>query len=311
MKIFITGIAGMLGANIAYLLNEKYVISGADLIKVNMNNVKTYDFDMLDYENLKKILCTERPDIILHTAAAVNVDKCETDIEYAENLNVILTKYLCEIASQIKAKIVYISTDAVYSGEDTKLYSENMQVNPINVYGRTKLCGEHLVLQDTDNLVLRTNIYGYNLQNKYSFGEWIINALANGETLNMFTDIDFSPILVNDLTEIIDMSISKKLNGIYNVCATGCITKYEFGCYLQNVFGYKKGVINQALSIEHNFVAKRSLHMGMDNSKIRMLLNCNIKTPIQSIDYFYELYQKNYQKKIKAFGGIEDGNKDR
>lgn len=54
MKIFITGIAGMLGANIAYLLNEKYVISGADLIKVNMNNVKTYDFDMLDYENLKK-----------------------------------------------------------------------------------------------------------------------------------------------------------------------------------------------------------------------------------------------------------------
>ena len=48
MKVFITGLAGMLGCNIAYKLRKEYIISGVDLIKVNMENVDSYEFDALD-----------------------------------------------------------------------------------------------------------------------------------------------------------------------------------------------------------------------------------------------------------------------
>ena len=134
MKVFITGLAGMLGCNIAYKLRKEYIISGVDLIKVNMENVDSYEFDALDYKKLSDCFKEVNPDIIIHTAAAVNVDKCETELDYAEKLNVKMTDNICRAAREVGAKIIYISTDAVFDGTDENLYYENDKVCPINIY---------------------------------------------------------------------------------------------------------------------------------------------------------------------------------
>lgn len=298
MKLFITGLAGMLGSNIAYILKSRHHIVGVDILPTNIKDIVSYTFDMRDKELLEKCIGEESPDVIIHTAAAVNVDRCEENPEYARSLNEELTIEICEIANKKGIKVVYISTDALFDGEEKTLYKEIDKTRPINVYGETKLAGESTILKYERNLVIRTNIYGFNIQHKNSFGEWIYKSLQDGQTLNMFSDIDFSPILVNELTEVIMKLLEENKSGLYHVCGTGAITKYEFGCILKEKFGIKTGKIVESNSAEHHFIAPRSKHMGMDNSKVKKELGIEISTSRASIEKFYELYQEQYDQKL-------------
>lgn len=305
-KIFITGLAGMLGSNIAYELRKDYLLSGVDLIKVNMDKVTSYDFNALDYEKLLECLKQVKPDIIIHTAAAVNVDRCEIEPDYADKLNVKMTENICRVSEEINAKVIYISTDAVFDGENKKLYSESDKTAPINIYGKTKLAGENIVRKDKNNVILRTNIYGFNIQNKNSFGEWIYTSLLEDKELNMFTDIDFSPILVNELAKVIDIAIKKDISGLYHVCGTGCISKYDFGCELKRVFKIGFGKVNKTTSDGFSFKAKRAKHMGMSNKNICNALDIEIRTPVESIEKFYDMYRNGFKEELIKFGGIQD-----
>jgi dTDP-4-dehydrorhamnose reductase len=306
-KIYITGITGLLGVNLAYKLKNKYQIIGADLVSMNMPDVTIETFDLLDTKNLEDNISKHKVDFLIHTAAAVNVDMCEENAEFAEKINSSLTKTITEICLKNKIKMIYISTDAVFDGKSERLYAEEDVVKPINVYSKTKYYGERCVLGNPDNIVIRTNIYGYNVQEKSSFGEWVLFSLLNNETIHMFEDIYFSPILVNDVADIIDKMIDKDLAGLYHVCATGSISKYEFAMALKSVFEIKQGNIIKSKSDDYSFKALRSKNMGMSNEKIKRILNIKIRTPIESIEYFKKLYAEGYNRGLKELGDNKDG----
>ncbi|MCH5256098.1 MAG: NAD(P)-dependent oxidoreductase [Lachnospiraceae bacterium] len=292
MKLYITGIAGLLGNNIVKKLVDRCEITGVDIIDLNIPNITYQSFSLYETEKLKEHIALVKPDAVIHTAAAVNVDECEENPEWAYKLNDEVTGQIAEICHDLGIKLVYISSDAVFDGEDEKLYIETDSTNPLNVYAKTKLGGEQHVLKSERNLVLRTNIYGHNIQDKKSFGEWVVSSLEEGKTLNMFEDIDFSPILVTDLAEIIYKSLENNLCGLYHVCATGCISKYEFGIKMKEIFDLHTGVINKTQSETMHFKAKRSKHMGMSNEKICKELGIKIRTPEESINEFKRLYDE-------------------
>ncbi|MEE0686825.1 MAG: SDR family oxidoreductase [Lachnospiraceae bacterium] len=289
-KVYITGIAGLLGYAIATKLMGKYQVCGVDLVEVEIEDCNIEKFDLTDFEQLENSIRNQKPDILIHTAAAVNVDGCETNRDYANSLNSKLTENISFICKKYGIKLIYISTDAVFDGEKKGLYTEDDVPNPINYYGLTKLQGEDFVKQVDNSLTLRTNIYGVNIQNKKSFGEWIVSSLQENQELNMFTDIMFSPILVNELAEIIDICICNDIEGLYHACGTGSISKYEFGMLVKEIFGINTGKIHKTTSDTMEFIAKRSKNMGMSNKKLRERLNINISTPEESIRRFKELY---------------------
>ena len=76
-RLYITGIAGLLGANMAYLLKDHYEITGADKIPFKASGIKSECFDLLDYIKLKESIERCAPDYLVHTAALVDVDLCE------------------------------------------------------------------------------------------------------------------------------------------------------------------------------------------------------------------------------------------
>ena len=251
-KIYITGICGMLGANLAYLLKDKYIVVGCDVYKGEMEGVTVEYINLLDSEALEQSVLRYTPDIVIHTAAMVNVDACEEEQELAHSMNYGVTDKLCQICKHNNIKLIYISTDAVFDGEKSGLYRETDEVNPLNIYAKTKLMGEKVVLNEINNTVLRTNIYGFNYQDKNSFGEWVYKSLLDDKELNMFEDILFSPILVNDLAEIIHLVIEADLEGLYHACATGSISKYDFGIALKKCFNINMGKINKTTSDTFN-----------------------------------------------------------
>lgn len=291
-KIYITGISGLLGCGIVRELSDEYDICGADIVQIEQEGAVVENFDLLDYEQLYRSIENNKPDIIIHTAAAINVDRCEEKKEEAYKLNVELTSKIVDICKMKNIKMIYISSDAVYEGSKKGLYTEEDICEPINYYGRTKLEGELVVRELEDYLILRTNIYGRNIQNKKSFGEWVLDSLNNNLELSMFTDIKYSPILVNELAHIIDKCIKKDIKGLYIACATGVITKYDFGILLKDIFNIKTGNIKKSTSDSAQFKAKRSKNMGMSNKKICEQLNVVISTPEESIIKFKELYME-------------------
>lgn len=289
MKCFyVTGIAGMLGYNIFRMLHNRLRITGNDMVDIAVPELSYQKISLLDMNVVEQDILREDPDVLIHTAAMVNVDGCEQEPEVAKRLNTDVTAELAQICSKHNIKMVYISTDMVFDGELCDLYTEQDKVNPINVYARTKLEGEKAVLQYPENLVLRTNIYGSNIQRKKSFGEWIYTSLLQNDILKMFTDIDFSPILADELANLIYEACTQDLKGVYHACGTGCMTKHDFGLRLKDVFGIKTGVIKRATSEEMLFKAKRPKHMGMSNKKICDRLQIKISTPEESIIDFYK-----------------------
>ena len=292
MKLYITGIAGLLGSNIVKELYTKCEITGVDIYGVEIPNVKYSTFSLYEIDKLREHLILEKPDVVIHTAAAINVDACEENPEWAYRLNDETTEVLADLCDLLGIKMVYISSDAVFDGLSEKLYTEEDQVNPLNIYAKSKLAGEEKVLQYEKNLVCRTNIYGLNIQPKMSFGEWVVTSLEDDKTLNMFDDIDFSPILVSDLADIIYMALEKNLCGLYHICSTGCINKYDFGIEFKRVFGIETGVINRTQSETMHFKAKRSKHMGMSNEKIRSTLGIEIRSPKESVKEFKRLWDE-------------------
>lgn len=289
MRIYITGIAGMLGYAIYRVLGGRAFIYGNDIAQVQ--GMPYSKISLLDMGAVEEDILRKDADVLIHTAAMVNVDQCEENPEMAERLNTDITARLSELCGRNQIKMVYISTDAVFDGRKTELYTEDDRTNPLNVYARTKLEGEYAVLRYKDNLVLRTNIYGVNIQNKKSFGEWIYTSLLKNQTLSMFSDIDFSPIVVDELAELIYGACAGRLSGIYHACGTGCISKYDFGVRMKEAFGITTGRIDQATSESAAFKAKRPKHMGMSNKKLRERLHVKISTPEESIQQFYGLLQ--------------------
>lgn len=300
-RMYITGVAGMLGSNMAYLLRNRYEITGVDKIPFMAEGIRCEQFDLLNFAALKESILRASPDVLVHTAALINVDLCEEEKDLAYKLNTELTAFLAELCEEISCRMVYISTDAVFDGGEEKLYSEEDVTNPVNQYGKTKLLGEEYVLRH-GHLVVRTYIYGFNVQEKNSFGEWIYKSLQQGETLHMFTDIDFSPILVNDLTEVIVELLEGDIHGLFHICASGAVSKYAFGKYLQKVFSLPEGLIQESVSDNFPFKAKRSKHMGMSNKKAEQILGISIATPKESVERFFNLYREGYHANLKNWG---------
>lgn len=297
-SIFITGLAGMLGSNLAFLLRDKYKIFGIDKNPVGIEGIICEEGSALDTLRVEDIIKENSIDIFIHCAALVNVDLCEQKPDYAEIVNYEMTKNLANICNRNGTKFIFISTDAVFPGTKLGLSNELDETGPISVYGKTKLVAETAVLKNKNNLVIRTNIYGFNYRDKNSFGEWIVQALHSDEALNMFSDLTFSPILVNRFVEILDICMEKDLKGIYHICCTGMISKYDLGVAIQKAFKIP-GRINSTSMKDFEFAAPRTKNMGLDNSKIRKELNMEIPTALEDAQEFYRLWQDGYGKRLK------------
>ena len=155
MHIAITGSKGQLGRELARTL------AGNELFLLDLPEV-----DIQDPQVIQTIIDI-KPQIVIHAAALTNVDACEITPERAYQVNAIGTRYVAEAAEQVKAKLIYISTDYVFDGTKRQPYIEEDLPNPINQYGRSKLEGERFAQVYTSKpLILRTAwLYGGGLNN--------------------------------------------------------------------------------------------------------------------------------------------------
>jgi UDP-4-amino-4,6-dideoxy-N-acetyl-beta-L-altrosamine transaminase/dTDP-4-dehydrorhamnose reductase len=298
-KLLITGVSGLLGNNLASYFKDKYEILGLyNSNPVTIRGIRTEGCDIVRRDSLQKVLQEFAPSIIIHCASLTNVDTCETDREYTSSVNIQATKGLVECISDKNAKLIYISTDSVYDGIKGD-FTEDNESNPLNYYGQSKLDGESEVRKKENSLILRTNIFGWNIQNKESLGEWVINELKADRKISGFTDAFFSSIYTFELARIMDIAIQQDLSGTYNCGASDSCSKYEFAQKIAACF-HLDGKLIAPISIDDfSFKAERGKNLTLNTSKLEKKIDYRLPTIDQSIESFYKDFKCGVPAAIK------------
>ena len=197
MRILVTGKNGQLGKSLHKLVSEKkydnefFFVGRRELDLSSQSNINHY------FDNNNKF------DVIVNCAAYTTVDKAEEEQTLTNQVNHLAVKQLAEITKEQKAKLIHISTDYVFDGESSKPYIETDAVNPINVYGKTKLAGEKALqeVMPTNAIIIRTSWVYSEFGN--NFVKTMLKLGKERDELNVVSDQIGSPTYAIDLAEAI------------------------------------------------------------------------------------------------------------
>lgn len=278
-KILVIGKNGMLGSELYERLNNNssYITQATAL----------EDLDICNKENVFEVVNTFKPDYIINCAAYTNVDGCESNVELANNVNGSAIKNLAEAANTTNATLIQISTDYVFNGNLPleKIYTEDMETEPVNAYGVSKLIGENYAKTANKYYILRTAwLYG----NGKNFVRTMLNLSKTHNEINVVSDQFGSPTSTTTLCEIIEKILEKNPEyGIYHTTNEGFISWYDFA---KKIFEIKNIDIkvNPILSKDYPTVAKRPF-----NSKLS-------KEKLHSVGIFPEEYESALKKYLES-----------
>jgi len=282
MKILITGANGLLGHELASILKDHSLIL-----------LSHSQLDISDSDSVNKAIDSSSPDIIINSAAYTQVDLCESNYDLAFASNAIGPKNLAIKSKQLGIPLIHISTDYVFEGNEKKNspLNEDDKLGPKTVYGKTKLEGEKLVMENCHKyFILRTAwLYG---EGK-NFVKTMINLSKKNKELKVVNDQIGSPTYAKDLAKAIKEIIDKKSDkyGIYHVTNKGEVSWYEFA---KKIFELKKIEIkvNPCTSEEFPRPAPRPHYSVLNNQK---WINAGF-TPLRNYEEALNEYLENLKE---------------
>ena len=304
--ILVTGASGLLGANFVFAAQQRHesLVAVYHQHVIHIPGVDSVQADLTNSVLANELAQFFRPKWIVHCAALTNVDCCEERLEEAWQVNVQMSRNLATAAQRVGAGIVYISTDSVFDGKAGH-YSESDIPMPVNVYAKSKLAGEQAVQSEVKHsLLIRTNIYGWNAREKLSLAEWILDQLETGRLIVSFYDVVFTPILVNDVSEIILDMIERQLGGLYHVAASEACSKYEFAVQLADVFGLDEQLVCPASIADSALTAPRPRNTSLRTDKVSKALGRPMPDVKSGLRRLKALRDSGFVRQLKATKGV-------
>ncbi|RMF57442.1 MAG: SDR family oxidoreductase [Calditrichaeota bacterium] len=290
-KIFVTGGSGFLGLHILRIAPDDVQILAQyrrHPIKQFSSNVQQLQMDFFspDWEAVREF----HPDVIIHTAAMASLDECETHPDEANLVNDLTSRRLADLAQELNARFIYISTDQIYDGY-FGYYTESDEPNPMNVYGKTKYESEKYILAHHENAVVArcALFYGTSLNGRPSFTEQMINSLKSRKPVKLFQDEFRSPILVDNLAEIVWELVFSDFHGIINIGGAQKVSRYEFGDIACSLLGYSHTLLKPVRASELTFKAPRPADCSFNISFARSILKTRILDCIEGLAKAYNV----------------------
>ena len=279
MNILITGANGQLG-------NEMRKVSA-----VSPNNYIFTDVAELDITDKVAVLDfvqSNSVNIIVNCAAYTNVDKAEDDEDTAEKINATAVANLAEAMKAVDGTLFHVSTDYVFGSEGNTPRSEDMPLNPLGAYGRTKLHGEQAIAASgCKAIIIRTawlySVFGNN------FLKTMLRLTAEKESLNVVFDQVGSPTYAGDLAVAIFTIIESNLyggnEGIYHFSNEGVCSWYDFATEIAVAAGNTKCNVQPCHSYEFPSKVTRPPFSVLDKTKIKKTFNLEIPHWRESMIY--------------------------
>jgi len=266
-NILVTGANGQLGSEIKFLIDSKESID---------KNIKFYfttsqDLDISDFQKVRIFLESNNINTIINCAAYTAVDKAQTEEESANKINHLAVENIAQLSKELKIKLIHISTDYVFNGENYRPYTEADTTKPQSIYGQTKLDGENSMLEinPENSIIIRTSwVYS-------SFGNNFVKTMlrlgSDKEELGVIFDQVGTPTYARDLAKTI-LNIIPKIDNkkvvVYHYSNEGVLSWYDFAKEIMKM-GKLNCKVNPIETKDYPTPAKRPPYSILNKSKIK------------------------------------------
>lgn len=284
-KILVTGSTGLVGRQVV-----------KDLVEKNFDVYSCYNRDKpevgipvkLDLAKKDKIVTTLheiKPDTIIHLAALTDVDRCETQKEFATLINTKSTEILARESAKERTFFVYLSTDYVFDGK-VGLKNEDDIPHPINFYGKSKLDGEIATKNFASSYaIIRTSTpFGIHRKKK-SFPLWVKESLELKKEIPIFNQYT-SPTFVPNLSKMLIEVTTKKNTGIIHLAGATRISRFKFAKMIARSLHLDETLLKPKRIEDAKWIAKRPKDSSLDVSKAKKVLS----NKPQEIEHSLELF---------------------
>ena len=294
--VLVTGANGQLGSNICRIFDRAFDVIG----------FSSRELDVGEAPAIHKVFDMVKPDIVINAAAYTKVDDAEINSELADQTNFHAVTHLCDACLDHKSLLVHFSTDYVFDGEATRRYGEEDRTNPLNAYGRSKLSGDHYIVENADRYLIFRLAWVYDHANT-NFPKKILQAATVKDHLTVVDDqigtptsADFIASTVHQLITTEDANNNPRHNNLYNLVPNGAASWFEFAvrllsradamgfdlkCTARDVIPVKSSDLSQP--------AKRPARVVLDNSKIQRALGTSFAQWDSYIDDFLEQMRRH------------------
>ncbi|MDB5015150.1 MAG: dTDP-4-dehydrorhamnose reductase [Daejeonella sp.] len=268
-RILVTGSNGLLGQKLTDRLigdPKFHLISTSKGVNRHpkQDGYEYAEMDVCDLNNVKNIVSRFKPDAVIHTAAMTNVDQCEDNKDLAWLMNVEAVKNLITVCNEFDVRLIHLSTDFVFDGEDGP-YTEEDEPNPVSYYGKTKLEAEHLLKASSIKWAILRTIIVYGIvkdMSRTNIVLWAKGALEKGDPINVVFDQWRMPTLAEDLAECCVLAVDKDAQGIYNASGKDFMSIIELVEKVADFYNLDKSLIRPISSDSLNQAARRPKRTG-------------------------------------------------
>lgn len=240
------------------------------------------EFDITNESHLSRAI--KNAGAVINCAAYTNVEKAESEAELAYKVNADAVGKLGFFAAAAGVRVLHISTDFVFDGKSDRPYVETDAPNPINIYGKSKLAGERLLVESgCANCIMRVEwTYGRAGNN---FVSKLIESAKKGQKLRVIDDQVGSPTATAEAAKAILNLLAKRSIGLYHFAACGYVSRFEMAKFIFEKL--KMSVdLSHCKSSDYKTAAQRPLNSCFDCRKIEKLLGEPIKPWQEPLENF-------------------------
>lgn len=292
-KILIIGANGFTGRCLLSNLSSQpaYDVTGSSL-RPDLFPDKTpaYHFiqaDIREEQTVKHLFETVRPDCVINTSALSVPDYCETHPEEALLTNTLAVGHLARMAEEHACRLIHLSTDFVFEGRSSSLYTEKEEPNPVNYYGFTKWKGEEEVINNCQNYAIARVAIVYGTPYKGQHGnivQLVADRLRAGQPIRVVSDQWRTPTYVGDVAQGIESLMLHPKSGIYHITGPNCLSIADIAYRVADYLQIDSSLIEPVTTSAMNEATPRPMFSGLSIEKAERELNyhpCSIDEGIK------------------------------
>ena len=284
-----TGSRGFLGTNAgAFLRGRVNLVGQARVGAESALYERIIGLDLRNPTQMTDLIAEVRPDVVLNAAAISGHETSANDPEQAYAVNVVATKAIAEACAEVGARMVHISTDALFAG-DRGNYTEGDEPAPFSYYGETKLAGEEAVRAAlADHLIVRTNFFGWSETGRKSVLEFFVNSLRAGQNVRGYPDFIVTSIYIQTLLDAIWKFGSVGAVGTFHVASSDALSKYDYGRLIAEQFALDPELIARLGPDPGAHAASRSRDLSLNTSRAAGVLGAPLQTQAGGVRQAYD-----------------------
>lgn len=288
--MLVIGAAGLVGGNLLRL-SPNYPYSIIPAFHTHIPETCRATGIQLDITapDMERRLAALRPDCVVNLSC-IEVAQSESNPDQAHAVHISGARELARVCRDNGIRLVHLSTDMVYSGRKGVPYTLDDEPDPVSVYGRTKLEGEKAVREAgcSHAIVRSALVLGRDRFRRRGFLEWVIDKAQKGESLPLYADQLRTPIVVDDLVNVIFMLAASSFTGLLLAGGDEGLNRVEIGMKLLSAMRCSRDLIQPIRAAEQQSPVPLQLDLRLDNSRLKEVLGGMGFTRIE--EYFVKLF---------------------